>query len=86
MTSLHVICGLGPPQSKILATPMVGGAHFRLFAPSGNTTFWEEMEQRRQAITKIVSDLSGPRFEPSTPETNAIPLDLLDGAEIWNRL
>ena len=22
MTSLHVICGLGPPQSKILATPM----------------------------------------------------------------
>ena len=24
MTSSHVICGLGPPQSKILATPMVG--------------------------------------------------------------
>ena len=23
MTSLHVICGLGPPQSKILATPML---------------------------------------------------------------
>ena len=22
MTSLRVICGLGPPQSKILATPM----------------------------------------------------------------
>ena len=22
MTSLHVICDLGPPQSKILATPM----------------------------------------------------------------
>ena len=22
MTSLHVICGLPPPQSKILATPM----------------------------------------------------------------
>ena len=22
MTSLHEICGLGPPQSKILATPM----------------------------------------------------------------
>ena len=22
MTSLHAICGLGPPQSKILATPM----------------------------------------------------------------
>ena len=22
MTSLHLICGLGPPQSKILATPM----------------------------------------------------------------
>ena len=22
MTSLHVICGLAPPQSKILATPM----------------------------------------------------------------
>ena len=29
MTSLHVICGLGPPQSKILATPMLGlfGCH-----------------------------------------------------------
>ena len=23
MTSLHVICDLGPPQSKILAAPMV---------------------------------------------------------------
>ena len=23
MTSFHVICGLSPPQSKILATPMV---------------------------------------------------------------
>ena len=23
MTSLHAICGLGPPQSKTLATPMV---------------------------------------------------------------
>ena len=23
MTSLHVICGLGPPQSRILATPMI---------------------------------------------------------------
>ena len=23
MTSLHVICDLGPPQSKILATPML---------------------------------------------------------------
>ena len=23
MTSMHVICGLGHPQSKILATPMV---------------------------------------------------------------
>ena len=23
MTSLHVICSLGPPQSKILATPMI---------------------------------------------------------------
>ena len=23
MTSLHVICGLGPPQSKILASPML---------------------------------------------------------------
>ena len=26
MTSLHVICGLGPAQSKILATPMIRGA------------------------------------------------------------
>ena len=25
MTSLRVICGLGPPQSKILATPMCVG-------------------------------------------------------------
>ena len=25
MTSLHVICGLAPPQSKILATPMAPG-------------------------------------------------------------
>ena len=25
MTSLRVICGLGPPQSKILATPMHSG-------------------------------------------------------------
>ena len=25
MTSLYVICGLGPPKSKILATPMVLG-------------------------------------------------------------
>ena len=24
MTSLHVICGLGPPKSKILATPISG--------------------------------------------------------------
>ena len=24
MTSLYVICGLGPPKSKILATPMCG--------------------------------------------------------------
>ena len=23
MTSMRVICGLGPPQSKILATPMI---------------------------------------------------------------
>ena len=30
MTSLHVICGLGPPQSKILATPMVYIVIFRL--------------------------------------------------------
>ena len=24
MTSLHVICGFDPPQSKIVATPMPG--------------------------------------------------------------
>ena len=37
MTSLHVIFGLGPPQSKILATPMHGGgekgAAFRAVPP-----------------------------------------------------
>ena len=33
MTSLHVIFGLPPPQSKILATPMHGGWHFEPCPP-----------------------------------------------------
>ena len=33
MTSLHVIFGLGPPQSKILATPMHGEWHFEPCPP-----------------------------------------------------
>ena len=36
MTSLHVICNLGPPQSKILATPMARGQHFFSFLKMGH--------------------------------------------------
>ena len=31
MTSLHVVCGLGLPQSKILGTPMNGRSPEKLF-------------------------------------------------------
>ena len=37
MTSLRVICGLGPPQSKILATPMGSNTsnHTQMVASNG---------------------------------------------------
>ena len=36
MTSLHVICGLGPPpQSKILATPMGGHSDYSNVSQTG---------------------------------------------------
>ena len=34
MTSLHVISGLLPPQSKILATPMANRQRFQIFHPT----------------------------------------------------
>ena len=45
MTSLRVICGLGPPQSKILATPMVAG-------DSEKRTPWWNQEVKEAIRTK----------------------------------
>ena len=55
MTSLRVICGLGPPNQK---------SWLRL-CPDCTASF-EEMLQRWRAIDNTVSDLIGLRFEPLT--------------------
>ena len=41
----------------------------------GNTAPFEKMLQRWRAVGNTVSDLTGPRFKPPAPETNALPLD-----------
>ena len=51
MTSLRVICGLGPPQSKILATPMVPTYRIRIITKNAYLTsvpyFLEKIEGYR---------------------------------------
>ena len=76
-----MICGLGLPQSKILATPMEVCNEFArpiiaLLGP-GNTASFEDMLQRRRAVGNTVSNTTGPRFECqiTVPETNALSLD-----------
>ena len=54
MTSLHVICGLGPPpQTKILATPM----HSTV---ANRTSCWMKMDRlmRHDAINQIGKQLA----------------------------
>ena len=43
-----------------------GGAYLRVITPAGKTDPFEEKSQRWRAVGNIVSDLTGPRFEPPT--------------------
>ena len=71
MTSLCVICGLGPPPIKnpgyayAKACNEFAGPISASLRP-GNTAPFEETSQRWRAVDKTVSDLTGPRFEPRT--------------------
>ena len=63
MTSLHVICGLGPPQSKILATPMLCPVHLLIrhggsFIMNVSLKFWT------LNIEVVESKFYSPWFEP----------------------
>ena len=46
--------------------PPVGGAHFRVIAPAGNTAPFKEMLLRWRVFGNTVSNLTGPRFAPQT--------------------
>ena len=51
MTSLHVICGLGPPpQSKILATPMVSRTHFEVLGLEGQALVLEASSPQKMPV------------------------------------
>ena len=67
ITSLQMISGLDLPQSKILATPMeVCNEFARPISASlrpGKTASFEDMLQRRRAVSNTVSNTTGPRFE-----------------------
>ena len=52
----------------------------RSIAPAGNTAPFEEVLLRWRAVSNAVSNLAGPRIEPPSPETNALPLDHLPGS------
>ena len=57
MTSLHVICGLGPPQSKILATPMSAVIQIALLTPSKIKHFGvlEKLFLKNASISNVVN-------------------------------
>ena len=64
MTSLHVICGLGPPQSKILAMPMTASEiptedtnHDRLFISGLETDSFVFLSSRFIRFTNMSNQI-----------------------------